>query len=64
MENEHLDAVVTDLIDNIRGTFLGDVEWMVIDVAVRELIMNWNIYNKYNLISTETEMNNWIAMGE
>ena len=65
MENEHLDNAVTDLIDNIRGAFLGSIENVVIDAAVRELISNWNDHNSGSIedwIHTDKEMKNWIVM--
>ena len=63
MENEHLDNVVTDLIDNIRGAFLGSVENVVINAAVRELINNWNDHHSSeDWICTEEEMKLWVEM--
>jgi hypothetical protein len=63
MENEHLDNVVTDLIDNIRGAFLGSIENVVIDASVRELINNWNDHHSSeDWIHTKKELKNWIDM--
>lgn len=64
MENEHLDNVVTDLIDNIRGAFLGSIENVVIDASVRELISNWNDHHgdSEDWIDTEKEMKLWVKM--
>lgn len=63
MENEHLDNVIRDLINGIRGEFLGSIENVVIDAAGRELINNWNDHNSSeDWIHTDKEMKNWIEM--
>ena len=58
MENEHLETVLCDLIDAIRGITLGSIQSTVIDGAAKELICNWNDHNEEK-IDVHTELNNW-----
>jgi hypothetical protein len=63
MNNGNLEAALCDLVDGIRGAFLGSIEDVIIDAACRELINNWNDHNKDDLIDVEAELKNHIEQG-
>lgn len=59
MNNPNLETALADLSEAIRSICLGSIETVVIEVAGRELIANWNDHNRDDAINEAEELANW-----
>lgn len=64
MEHANLNTALTDLVDGIRGAFLGSVENVVIQDAGKSLIQSWNDHNADDPIDEVKELANWEKLCE
>ena len=59
MFNQHLEDVLCDLIEAIRGLRLGDATNLTINDAGNAIICLWNGEHPTDTISVSDELNNW-----